>query len=370
MEAFVPTQQTKDFVMSPNFILKQKDLCQGAKTLFIALCSFARNKNFCYPSLRTLAIEISASVNSIKSWLAQLTRFGFIKTEKTNRGNLFYLFCPSSTSCASAPTSHDRPAKFGSSTPLRTPATSSSPVSNSDTSVSNLDTAGLSKFDTKENTIKKTINTPIRISQVHKLGQSKQTSSETKGIESRGEASFDDFWNAYPRQENKQKAKLAFDKIQKHRKLPSLHIFKNALAIFRKSPQWERESGRYIPLLHNFFYDLRWEDIPPQELMNVEKVKETLQEKVHIESVEQSRKRLQEERLTRSQAKQSQEKLERAWKAFSNQFKADNSLNQHLAKFVFISHYSQGNPLQVFQKQDTTIHEYLLQNKLISNKAM
>ena len=66
---------------------------------------------------------------------------------------------------------------------------------------------------------------------------------------------FEDFWSAYPNKKDKQKAKKAWLKNS-----PSLVKVLNALKVQKKSEQWTKDDGRFIPLPTTWLNGARWED--------------------------------------------------------------------------------------------------------------
>lgn len=73
---------------------------------------------------------------------------------------------------------------------------------------------------------------------------------------------FDTFWSNYPRHEAKQAARKAFDKLHPDDEL--MQIILEALAKWRKSEQWQKEDGRYIPMPASWLNGRRWEDEAPR----------------------------------------------------------------------------------------------------------
>lgn len=76
---------------------------------------------------------------------------------------------------------------------------------------------------------------------------------------------FEAFWNAYPKvkQKSKQEAREAFEKVD----VP-LQILLDALEIQKKSNDWTKEGGQYIPYPAKWLNKRRWEDsmdAKPQE---------------------------------------------------------------------------------------------------------
>ena len=68
-------------------------------------------------------------------------------------------------------------------------------------------------------------------------------------------ADFETFWNAYPRKEGKEKARLAFEKAD-----ADLETLLSALEQHKKSPQWTKDGGQFIPYPATWLNGKRWED--------------------------------------------------------------------------------------------------------------
>lgn len=66
---------------------------------------------------------------------------------------------------------------------------------------------------------------------------------------------FDEFWDAYPNKKDKQKAKKAWLKCS-----PKLVKVLQALDLQKKSEQWTKDDGRFIPLPTTWLNGARWED--------------------------------------------------------------------------------------------------------------
>ena len=69
------------------------------------------------------------------------------------------------------------------------------------------------------------------------------------------EEAFEKFWSAYPRKEGKQKAKAAFEKVN----VP-LDVLLNAIEQQKKSAQWSKDNGQFIPHPTTWLNGKRWED--------------------------------------------------------------------------------------------------------------
>ena len=71
-------------------------------------------------------------------------------------------------------------------------------------------------------------------------------------------ASFESFWSAYPKKQNKQSALKEWDKLK-----PDLSLAERIIAAVeraKRSADWMKEDGRFIPLPTNYLNGKRWED--------------------------------------------------------------------------------------------------------------
>jgi len=69
---------------------------------------------------------------------------------------------------------------------------------------------------------------------------------------------FDQFWRAYPRKQKKPAARQAWAKLSP----APLDAILAALAVQRRSSQWTRDEGQYIPMPSAYLNQRRWEDEP------------------------------------------------------------------------------------------------------------
>ena len=80
------------------------------------------------------------------------------------------------------------------------------------------------------------------------------TNPNPNARETRG-AAFEKFWSAYPRKEGKQKARSAFEKVT-----VDLDVLLVALEAQKKSSQWTKDNGQFIPHAATWLNGKRWED--------------------------------------------------------------------------------------------------------------
>lgn len=78
--------------------------------------------------------------------------------------------------------------------------------------------------------------------------------SESKSTQVR-EMEFEQFWRCYPRKEGKQKAREAFRKVD-----VDVGVLMDAVEQQKKSEQWRKNSGQFIPHASTWLNGRRWED--------------------------------------------------------------------------------------------------------------
>lgn len=69
---------------------------------------------------------------------------------------------------------------------------------------------------------------------------------------------FSEFWQDYPRKVGKGAARKAWRRLK-----PPLGAILVALAWQRRSPDWQKDGGQYIPHPATYLNETRWEDEPP-----------------------------------------------------------------------------------------------------------
>lgn len=89
-----------------------------------------------------------------------------------------------------------------------------------------------------------------------------QSESESNGTSAKGnDGLFDRFWSVYPRKEAKAKAKVAFEKLKPDEELLLKMI--DSVEKQKKTDQWTRDGGQYIPHPSTWLNQRRWEDEIP-----------------------------------------------------------------------------------------------------------
>ena len=83
------------------------------------------------------------------------------------------------------------------------------------------------------------------------------------------ESEFEAFWEAYPKKASRLNALKSWEKLNPDSKL--IREISAALESQKKSEQWKKENGRFIPYAAKWLNERRWEDIPEPESTAEEK---------------------------------------------------------------------------------------------------
>ena len=86
--------------------------------------------------------------------------------------------------------------------------------------------------------------------------------TDSKPHTSSSEERFAKFWQAYPKKQGKGNARKAFAKLKVNDSLLSQMLV--AIEIQKRTPQWQRDGGQYIPYPSTWLNGERWEDEPSQ----------------------------------------------------------------------------------------------------------
>lgn len=308
---FVPARMARGTIMT-MCVMNNKELSNHAKVLFTVLCEYARDKNFCYPSLKTLTERLNCSVNSLKKYLRELISLRFVVAEN----HKFFLFCPKASNFVKQ----------------------------------------ASKFDGKINVKNINILTPPTPSTEEvNLGRQKRTTHSFEG-------DFNKFWDCYPRKENKRYAIVQFCKLKKKQLLPPFEYFKKAVSFFMNSKQWNRENGRYIPCLSKFFENEKWQEVPKQYF----EPKKEHAHQMSSEDVERVNTQWEQEKKAimhnSKREKAKLENIEKAWHEFAGKFKPELGYKKFISKAKFIELYGKVFSFGVIEENKNITPTEFLQN--------
>ncbi len=127
-----------------------------------------------------------------------------------------------------------------------------------------LDTQSAATFQRNDNAIatqsQRNSNPPTLLNKKEKNKRTQENARAREGGESESELlrTFDIFWEKYPRKTSKQQAITAWKRIKPDGEL--VEEIMSSLERHKKSEQWIRDNGRYIPYPATWLNGRRWED--------------------------------------------------------------------------------------------------------------
>lgn len=93
--------------------------------------------------------------------------------------------------------------------------------------------------------------------------QSNPIEIQSKSAQSANSGGFDAFWTAYPKKKSKGQALSAWKKLKPDSSLQALIL--KAIEAQKRSPDWQKDKGKYIPYPATWLNAMAWEDEMPAE---------------------------------------------------------------------------------------------------------
>lgn len=93
--------------------------------------------------------------------------------------------------------------------------------------------------------------------------QSNPIEIQSKSAQSANNGGFEAFWTAYPKKKSKGQALSAWKKLKPDSSLQDLIL--KAVEVQKRSPDWQKDKGKYIPYPATWLNAMAWEDEVPTE---------------------------------------------------------------------------------------------------------
>lgn len=97
---------------------------------------------------------------------------------------------------------------------------------------------------------------------IAEMADSKEYLLEVQTAKPEAKGAFQEFWKAYPKKAGKGAAEKAWKKAKNR---PSIQAILAAIATQKRSEQWQKDGGQYIPNPATWLNQGRWEDELPME---------------------------------------------------------------------------------------------------------
>lgn len=231
----------------PVKYLAQFKLSLGAREVFTIMHGLSRKKGYCWPSVRWLAEQVGKSVSSIRNYLRELVNAGLIRiVHRISRSPIIYLLAFKRTNQAASAASSAPTSAVHKSAPK-----SSSRVSTHSVARGAQNSAPINNIILKANSP----HPPKgggRISHIHE----KDSAS----------LAFQKISAAYPRREDLHTAERIWARLWRRKALPDSGILLACIEQAKKSEDWNKSGGKFIPWLKNFLRSERWKEWLPAAL--------------------------------------------------------------------------------------------------------
>lgn len=228
-------------------------LTAPSKFVLMMLANRAGNDDFsCYPSLASISKETLLTTRSVINQIKTLESLGYVKVERNHRQQNRYSLNLSRISQADCVNDIHSNNEFSVNDVHSTSERGSPKVVND---VHPKDSLGESGSPPSER------GSPNRVNDVH-TNLSVEPIREPVRVPPNPQTGvtggFDAFWFAYPKKAAKEDARKAFSKLGPDDGL--LATILSAIEAAKKSRDWTKDDGRYVPYAATWLNGKRWED--------------------------------------------------------------------------------------------------------------
>lgn len=233
------------FALIPAKVLYDDDLPATAKLLYGEIYRLSHANGYCYASNADFIRILGCSEKTVRRLIAALADRGHVRVKMIRRYGTAGDIVQRRIFCGLELAAEDPPEDLPDALPEPQKSDSGGPVKNDRRSGQKCPD-GPVKNDRDTDKENKYNNKPPIVPQGDQV-----------------EILFDRFWKAYPRRQAKKAAKKAWDKLKPD--LPLCRIMAAALERQKRSSEWRRDGGAYIPYPATWLNGRRWEDEPGPE---------------------------------------------------------------------------------------------------------
>ena len=230
-------------MIDPSFWSDEKlgECTRDERLLFMGLISNADDEGYGRANpklLRSLIFPYDdLRVSDLEKWLSRLGGLQLIALYEVNGQTYYYL------------------PNFSRHQTINRPSPSSFPKQNQEFSEDSVSAHGAFSEGSRPKEIEEK-----RIS----CAKNAQVCSDHETVSLNVNASFQRFWEAYPKHKGKEPARKVFQKLKASEEL--LETILSAVEREKQSDQWKRDNGQYIPYPATWLNQRRWEDDPDGEI--------------------------------------------------------------------------------------------------------
>ena len=232
------------YAVIPAVVRYDRDLRPNAKLLYGEITALTNFKGYCYATNDYFARLYSLSKKTVGELIAQLEKKGLIEVivDRDAESNEFVERKIYLADVGYEPPCAPSPEKYGEGAQEQESAPES----------------GCAPSPEKSGDLPRKIGgPPPKNRNAHNIINNNTPYSPPEGERAHA-AHFDSFWEAYPKKKDKQRAVRAFRRLKVTE--PMLAMMLSALEIQKRSPDWRKDGGQYVPLPSSWLNGRRWED--------------------------------------------------------------------------------------------------------------
>ncbi|MPM07925.1 hypothetical protein SDC9_54236 [bioreactor metagenome] len=249
-------EKSQNYTVMSNFHLRDKQLSLKAKGLLSLMLSLPDEWDYTLAGLAKMNRE---GVAAIRTAVVELEECGYVRRETARTGsgefdgNVYIIY---EAPLLDNPTMGSQLSECpGDNSPLCENRTMDSPLLENPTIDSPLCNSPISGNPLSEN------RTQLNTNRLNTDSTPYTPPGGGVGSKVDEQSLFELFWHYYPRKTDKQKARKAFSKLKADQKLLSKIL--SAIEAQKRSAQWQRDGGQYIPHASTWLNGRRWEDEVP-----------------------------------------------------------------------------------------------------------
>lgn len=230
---YINNNQT--FAPTPNWLMERTEISDSAKLLYARLIQYRGKDNLIFPKRETLAKNLGKNIRAIDRYIRELIKHNLIAIKQMgcNRSNEY------------TPLTHIWMKNGQTYKPKESPRSECTKMS----------TPECTKMDTPYKDEKITLKDNIIQSETNELID--QNSPKKENLREK----FENWWKAYPRKQNKQKAYTHFCAALKHIDFETLICKARSYARMReKITEVKPDQVFYTKMPHNWLGEFAWED--------------------------------------------------------------------------------------------------------------
>ena len=242
----------------PGEVFHDQELTAAAKLLYLVLSTMAHRNGYCWPSNEALAAEMNLSRRRVQELISKLQKRGYIRVSFRRAGGdrkaeRRYIYCGLFVGKEPPPPSGEDDA------PEEAPSAGELPEDPAEPRAPACGISHVPHAESRAPSCEIPQDTHAK-SRGSLIGRKDKPENIPPIVPQGTWELFERFWNAYPKKKGKDAARRAWKKLAPDMDL--CRVMSEALARQKRSGDWQREGGQFIPYPATWLNGRRWEDEP------------------------------------------------------------------------------------------------------------